>query len=246
MLKLISLNIEEDKHYDLVLGFLHREQPEVVCLQEVPETFLPMLIEQGYICSFAPMFTSKYIAEKTLIGVAIVSKIPFVKTVNYYYQNQPAIRQNEMHKYIIGKSYACLGAHFTLHGVKYDIFTTHLPVTPHGKADEEQIIATEKMLALLAEKDSHIICGDFNIPRNINHLYKNITKKYTDEIPLQYKSSLDQNLHRLGNQTLDDPIFEKYMVDYIFTQSPYKATDVRLEFGVSDHSAVVAIISKED
>ena len=37
-LKLISLNIEGDKHIPQVLAFFKREQPEIICLQEV---FLP-------------------------------------------------------------------------------------------------------------------------------------------------------------------------------------------------------------
>lgn len=44
---------------------------------------------------------------------------------------------------------------------------------------------------------------------------------------------------------IDQPIFEEYMVDYIFTQSPYWADNVKLKFGVSDHAAVIAEINVE-
>jgi endonuclease/exonuclease/phosphatase family metal-dependent hydrolase len=67
---------------------------------------------------------------------------------------------------------------------------------------------------------------------------------YQDEIPKHYQSSLDRNLHRLGKVKLDQPIFDKFMVDYIFAKPEYEVTGERLEFGVSDHAAVVAHIVK--
>ena len=81
------------------------------------------------------------------------------------------------------------------------------------------------------------------MPRGHNKLYEVITQKYTDTIPRHYRSSLDRNLHRLGKKTdLNQPIFDAYMVDYIFTQPPFEASDIHLEFGVSDHAAVIGNI----
>lgn len=245
MLKLISVNIEEDRHYDLVINFLQKENPDVVCLQEVPETFLETLVKHGYTCSFAKMFSAEHVANNTSVGVAIASKTPHIKSVNYYYHNIPEPRQHNVNKLTTEMAYVYLSAKLTHDGEEYDIRTTHPPVTRYGVSDKEQEIAIEKLLTLLKLDNPHVICGDFNIPRNINHLYNNFIINYTDAIPLKYKSSLDQNIHKFGNVVLDDLIFEKYMVDYVFTQSPYKATDVRLEFGISDHAAIVAMISKD-
>src|SRR3989338_3132306 len=36
-MKLISINIELNKHYETVLSFLKKEKPDVVCLQELLE-----------------------------------------------------------------------------------------------------------------------------------------------------------------------------------------------------------------
>ena len=89
------------------------------------------------------------------------------------------------------------------------------------------------------------MCGDFNIPRHYNPLYDELTKYYVDNIPLSYISSLDPTLHYAGSHPDKKMLFDSYMVDYIFTQTPYTATDVRLEFSISDHAGVVAHISKE-
>ncbi len=83
------------------------------------------------------------------------------------------------------------------------------------------------------------------MPRGYNTNYTQFCAHYTDEIPNTYTSSLDRTLHRLGSRSdLNAPIFDIYMVDYIFSQPPYRVTDVSLMFGVSDHAAVQAQISK--
>jgi hypothetical protein len=45
-MKVISLNIEGNKHYELVLPFLHTENPDVICLQEVLEDDVNMFFSE--------------------------------------------------------------------------------------------------------------------------------------------------------------------------------------------------------
>jgi hypothetical protein len=77
--------------------------------------------------------------------------------------------------------------------------------------------------------------GDFNAPRG-KEIFSIFTEKLKDNIPLNYETSLDENLHRAGKLT--------YMVDGCFTTPEYVASDVELRFGVSDHAAVLATITK--
>ena len=44
VLKLLSLNIERDKHLPKVVVLLKKEKPEVICLQEVQEPDFEMLM----------------------------------------------------------------------------------------------------------------------------------------------------------------------------------------------------------
>jgi len=55
-LKLVSLNIEGSKHLDLVLSFLEREAPDVVCVQELFESDAPLFESRlGMEHAFAPI-----------------------------------------------------------------------------------------------------------------------------------------------------------------------------------------------
>ena len=61
-LKLISINIEMDRHLDLIQSFLKKEKPDVVCLQEVLKSDFPKLGEKfGMTGVFANM--GKYCLE---------------------------------------------------------------------------------------------------------------------------------------------------------------------------------------
>lgn len=244
IMKLISVNIEDFKHEQTVFDFLSKEDADVVCLQEFPEVWSKKLKTLGYHVSFAPMCL-RSTDPRSLSGLAFASKSPHQTKSHYYYKSaeeitvyRSRIQETIAHPVIIGT---------VVHkDTTYIIATTHMIVTLDGKEDEQQRVGMEKLLSILAAQPPHIVCGDFNMPRGHNTLYELVTEKYTDAIPPTYRSSLDKSLHRLGDAThLDQPIFDEYMVDYIFTQKPYTASDVRLEFGISDHAAVVAIVLKE-
>ncbi len=61
---------------------------------------------------------------------------------------------------------------------------------------------------------------------------------YTDNIPSCYTTSIDPHLHRAGALDL--------LVDVLFTTPKYRASDVRLVSGLSDHMAVAGNIEKID
>ena len=242
MLKLISVNIEKNRHYNTVLPFLDEENADVVCLQEVPEEFSRELGKLGYKTSFAPMSIDDI---DTTIGIMFASKLPYnSKTVYYHGSADTVVKYGESRKDKTGSNAYILATVSTLEN-NFLIATTHMTDTKDGHEDYFQTKCTANLLDALSKEKPHLICGDFNMPRGYNSLYEKMTATYTDNIPPKYKSSLDKNLHRLGDKVVDQPIFDEYMVDYIFTQPPYKAKDVRLEFGISDHAAVIATITNE-
>jgi len=245
MLKMISLNIEGNLHYSTVVPFLKNEQADVLCLQEIPESFTLQLQELGYHVAFAPMCQKVLNGTVEIIGVAIASKTPFTSYTVYYHQSRENIvpYDNGTPETTLALPYVF--ADITHMDQVYSFATTHMIDTGNGKENPFQIAAMERMLMLLRAESPHCLCGDFNMPRGFNSLYEVVTKDYTDAVPHTYQSSLDKNLHRLGNKTLTEPIFEKFMVDYIFTREEYTATDVHLVFGVSDHAAVVGYITKK-
>jgi endonuclease/exonuclease/phosphatase family metal-dependent hydrolase len=245
MLKLITLNIERKKHYERVLALLGRENPDVVCLQEVPEKFSIHLQKLGYQTTFAPMSIRNIDSVKVTIGIMFASKLQYSCRTEYYHKISPTVLEYDATNRVATEAFAYLIATIHTPDNTFNIATTHLMDTRDGHKNSFQIKGVECLLETLSNEEPHLICGDFNMPRGYNSLYEKMTNRYTDTIPPEYKSSLDRDLHRYGDKQLAQPIFDEYMVDYIFTRSPYKAENVRLEFGVSDHAAVIANIYKE-
>ena len=245
MLKLISVNMEGEKHFPRILNLIKTETPDVVCLQECPESFQLNLHSLGYQTSFLPMQRQIQNDVEYTEGLTFASKLPFSSIHKYYYQPDrvlpfqpvPTPKPLMHHGYILGT---------IMHdSVEYHLATTHIMITPDGLPTEHQTQGVKKLMTQVVTEKPHVLCGDFNIPRGFNPLYEELTKVYTDMIPKEYSSSLDQNLHRLGKtQNLNAPIFDIYMVDYLFSKPEYTVSNVRLQFGVSDHAAIVATISK--
>ncbi|MBY0537894.1 endonuclease/exonuclease/phosphatase family protein [Patescibacteria group bacterium] len=247
MLKLISVNMEGEKHFPRILSLIHSENPDIICFQECPESFKNNLHNLGYRSDFLPMRYCIQNDVEYIEGLVFASKLQFASIHKYYYQPDydlpkqpiPTPKPSMHHGYIL--------ATLEHNGQLYHIATTHVMWTPDGMPTEHQTQGVKKLLSLLQSEKAHIICGDFNMPRNVNPLYEEIVKNYTDTIPPEYMSSLDPTLHRLAKvQDLNAPIFDRYMVDYLFSKPDFAVTGVRLQFGISDHAAIVATIAKID
>jgi endonuclease/exonuclease/phosphatase family metal-dependent hydrolase len=138
-----------------------------------------------------------------------------------------------------------LGVRTIVNDAEYLVYTTHFTWTEDGETpSQEQIESMNALLTHTQTLEPHLLCGDFNIPRNINYLYKNLVGEYVDNIPAQYVSSLDKDLHRLKDNMEKKRVLDTFMVDYVFSQHPYKVSDVRLEFDLSDHAAVVGTVTR--
>ena len=244
MLKLITLNIEMNKHYQRFLPFLDEEAPDVVCLQEAPESALSYLRERGFVTVFAPMIIKELNGVQEKVGVVLATKLPFSTQKVYYHGVEEKLALSNGKDDAKISAFVYLLADIEFGNTSYQIATTHMADTNDGHEDDFQIMVMNKLLSSLSKEESHCLCGDLNMPRGFNTLYDDVTKIYHDAIPKHYQSSLDKNLHKSGNKKLDQPIFDCYMVDYVFTQSPYEAKVEKMQFGVSDHAGVVAYIGK--
>jgi endonuclease/exonuclease/phosphatase family metal-dependent hydrolase len=240
-MKLISLNLEGKRHLDTALPFLDAEAADVLCLMEASQDLEPWLTEQGYFVTFAPMVIRTQDGRQFPDGVMLASKEEHTAEVFYYHQATPEIthynkedkRETIAHPVI----FASIG--------EQHIATTHFTWNPVGEtADENQTTDLAKLLAYLQTKPAHVLCGDFNIPRHHNRLYEELLKHYADMIPASYASSLDAKYHRAGADPELQKLFRDFMVDYVLTQPPYEASDVRLQFDVSDHAAVIATVTR--
>jgi endonuclease/exonuclease/phosphatase family metal-dependent hydrolase len=117
----------------------------------------------------------------------------------------------------------------------YHIMTTHFTWSPGGTSTPEQKEHATSLVNTFSEKTTNtIFCGDFNAPRG-GETFQILASRWKDNIPLNYTTSLDQNLHKGGKLQL--------MVDGLFSDPEVQFSSVRLQDGVSDHMAIVAEVS---
>jgi endonuclease/exonuclease/phosphatase family metal-dependent hydrolase len=245
-IKLISLNIERSKHLDLVMPFLEREKPDVVCLQEIMERDVP-LFEKALDgkCFFSVNTRHQADGNPGVMGCGILSRLSAHSfTEDWYVRNSEEIptfdftNANTKHA---TENHAVLSCTVEVGSVAYKIATTHFTWTPDGKPDEYQREDLKKFLPILDSLGEFVLCGDFNAPRG-GEIFSALSGRYKDNIPAGYNSSLDPDLHRIGKTKPHE--LDGKMVDGLFTTEEYQASDVRLEFGVSDHAAIIASIVK--
>lgn len=229
-----------DKHLARVLPFLEREQADVVCLQEIFEKdmglFEKTLGMSGHFEAVSVVDISyvngvlgpdEELAQKGPQGVGFFTKLPVRLAGVTYYHGKPG----EITKHSVDYSRFLLWREVEKEGTLFTIGTTHFTWTPDGNTSEEQTEDAQKLFGILGEFPEIAFCGDFNAPRG-REIWGAIAKRYKDNIPPEYISSVDPLLHRAKQLEV--------MVDGLFTTPGYRASDVKLVEGVSDHKAVVS------
>ncbi len=235
--KIISVNIEKDKHHDKVLPFLLHEQPDIVCMQEInssdAERYQYELAMQGV---FAPMTLepSNYIVGAFHVqGVAIFSRhrVLRIQTLLYAgYKNRIPFYVNRDPKTY---NHVLLSCDIEKDGGIWTIATTHFTWTKGGQPDAVQRKNLASMLRELKKLPDVVLCGDFNAPRG-REIFDRLAKKYKDNIPSEITTTIDPILHRAPDL--------QYVVDGLFTSEKYSVGDVRAEIGISDHKAIVGTV----
>ena len=250
-LKLISLNIELDRHLDTVLPFLRRERADVVGLQEVFEKdfrdlevgigmkglFVPTCIPDvervmdGDATGEGRLVVNEALLKRGPEGIALFTSLPVRASRVDYYHGGPG----EVPRWSRGQNRILLSAVLEKSGKTYTIGTAHFTWTPDGEPSEEQTRDMKLLLTTLAHFPDIVFCGDFNAPRG-GKMWEELAGRYADNIPASYRSSLDPKLHRVKGL--------ERMVDGLFSTPEYCVSDVKLVQGVSDHKAVVGFVGR--
>lgn len=241
MIKLISLNIEGDRHLPEVMEFLKREKADVICLQEVLKDNITDLVAQtGYKVNFVPMTK---VEEPTIwaqnvkgeVGIAILTKMKTIKNgFKYYFGGDGEVPIFEIDDFS-NVWRVLLWVEVEKESKKYVIVNTHFTWTPKGQSDDKQRRDIKNLFKILDQVKEFVICGDFNAPRG-GKIWGELAKKYKDNIPANVKSTLDLEYHRVPGLNL--------VVDGLFSTLEYKVGDVKVISGVSDHMAVAAEVRK--
>jgi len=245
-MKLISLNIEVGLHNEKVLEFLKKEKADVVCLQELLDEDFELYKKELEMEGFRQIWHYQNKVRTTyleLIGkkdsIAIFAK-NIVDHGSTFFIGKEENLFKKYDEYIANEEFQNNGAFLWVDiknadGKIFKFITTHLPVTKDGEVTPFQLEVIDALLKELGKIEGFVLCGDTNAPRG-KESFGRLAEKYKDNIPNEYKTSIDQNLHRVKGL--------QYMVDGLFTTPNYIASNVKLIDGVSDHMAIVAEIDK--
>ncbi len=239
-LKLVCLNIEKDKHLDRILPFLSERIPDIFCVQELYESSIPVIPAalSGASCCFAPMTRRGRETPPQIQGSGIFSRVPVRAQRALYYKipspQLPESVQGDPSTYVKDDRMVIV-CEVEKDGEIFRIATTHFTWTPDGNPSEAQRVDMKSLLNILDTMREFVLAGDFNTPR-CGEMFAELSTRYKDDIPMQYTSSLDPDLHRAG------PL-EK-MVDGIFSTPAYTVSKVEMVAGLSDHCALIATVAR--
>lgn len=228
-LKVITLNIECDRHLKKVIPFLKSESPDVVCLQEVFEYTVPTIKKElgleGY---FFPLDFIKdfYESQKNQMrGILFLTNKCIVDFSHFVYFCDEDIKSN----------YAASICTLEYKKEKYNVLNTHFIWTADGKQDARQIEAWAKLAKKLKIIKNFAFCGDFNTGRNWNKLFPEFCKVMKDNLPKEITNTLDTKHHRSSRLIR--------VVDNIFSSGNHVINNVRIVDDISDHVAIIGELS---
>ncbi len=234
-MKLISLNIEQGKHFNKHKQFLLNQKPDILCLQELPEKDIKRykkLLNFNFVI-FEPKIILKKDDNIYKEGTAIFSKIkPFMSKTKFI------LKHPNKNKYSIE------GIHDTYYW-KVLIITINIGVKKinianiHGIDTERGDVSTPKQLQyfknlikILKPTKNLILVGDSNAPRGYE-AFSIMEEKLKDNIPKKYTTSIDNKIHRAGFKNL------QYVIDILFTKGDIKILNTKYQNGLSDHFGLI-------
>jgi endonuclease/exonuclease/phosphatase (EEP) superfamily protein YafD len=233
-LKIVSLNIEKDKHFDRIIPFLKEQRPDALLLQEIFSKDIPLFEERlGMKSQFVPI---KIILREGAVypfGLATFSSLPMANYSFYYRgteENPPVGPEGEP----LNTARAALVSEVSKNNQTFRLINTHFTWTPDGQPSDLQYEDLPKLLRLLAQFPDFILCGDLNAPRG-RPIFDKIASLYKDNIPLPITTTIDKNLHRAGDLQL--------VVDCLFSTATYKVENVQVFENLSDHCAISGNVS---
>jgi endonuclease/exonuclease/phosphatase family metal-dependent hydrolase len=234
-IKLLTLNIQEDRHLDRVCAAIAEHRPDIVCLQEVLEPACARLAATGpYDVRFASSGRLPKHGEEYNWGVAVLSRVPVRSQTASYYADDLQFRvlrePNDPRRVVVVTE-------LEHQGQPYRIATTHFTWSPDGQINEAQRADFSRLEQVLAPYPDYLLCGDFNAPRGREMFSKFVDQLgLIDHLPTDVTSTLDPQFHRAPSL--------KLVVDTIFSTRHYRLTDVRVLEGISDHKGIVALVDR--
>lgn len=237
-IKLISLNIEGDRHLNCCIPFIKNEHADIVCLQEVFEKDVEFIKKELQMHGeYEPLQIVKNQSGENPWGLLTLTRMETRQVKSAFYVKNTSDHTLPIHDVSNIKANRKILITEVIKDAKpFKIINTHFTWSPKGEPTELQYEHLNTMLKLLDAQKEFVICGDFNAPRG-RAIWELLSARYTDNIPEHIKTTIDQTLHKVPGL--------QYVVDGMFSTHEYKVTDVTIKDGVSDHMAVVSTIGRK-
>lgn len=238
-LKLLTLNIEQDRHLDRVAQTIATHLPDIVCLQEVFEKDCAKLAAVGgyqvkyAISTLMPEGKAGNTSPRSW-GVAVLTRVQLINQTVAYYSDDPRIRifnaPNDPRRMVVMTE-------LQHEGRFYRSGTTHFTWSMAGATTEEQLADFARLKRVLLPYSDYVLCGDFNAPRG-GELFARFTDELglIDHLPPNVTTTIDPQFHYAGALEL--------AVDTIFSTPEYSVTDVQVLEGISDHKGILARVAR--
>lgn len=237
VLKVVTLNIEGNKHLERALPFLVSQNADVVCLQEVFGVDIVTIsealgMEYHYVPTMHVSAENKYnIPTRGDWGVALLTKLPHQPFDHHFYKGTGTIPEfvepNSGDRVVVT-------AQVTKGDLHFFVATTHFTWSGKGEVHPEQLADFAQLAKIVAQFPPHILCGDFNAPRG-GEMFSHFLEMYKDAMPQDVKTTIDGSLHYAGALEL--------VVDTFFYTPPVSAKVTLVTEGVSDHKGVTAEVT---
>lgn len=225
--------------FEDILDFICKEEPDVVLLQEVFEGSLERIGNAlGGQIVFSRMsclsLTDKE-EEAEDWGIAIGSKHHFFDIREDYYHGD----KNDSNLLVLNgglwSAASLLQAQLKVGSARFNFGTTQFTWVRGAEPSDEQLRDFARLDAILEECPDLVLTGDFNSPRGYP-IFDSLAKRYRDNIPPEVETTLDAGVR--------PRITWEYVVDGFFTSEHYRASEVRLVQGLSDHQGILAEVQR--
>jgi endonuclease/exonuclease/phosphatase family metal-dependent hydrolase len=257
-LKVMTLNVGRLFHsYPAAcIEFVLRPEWDMICLQDLPRYVVddPRFKARWPVRHYVPMANHFMRGNiRVHVGIGIFSMLPFLSASAHAYWGHlsPVLDLDGVQVDVEGnasptdlarlretESRLAIFVEIDARKVPFKIGTTLGPWTPSGQVDEHQRAAIQSLISIVQTQGSLVMAGDFNAARG-GEIYGMLTRQdaLVDCIPSEIIKTRD------FGPAADKP---NLVVDYFLKRGEiYQVSGVATYFGVSDHCALSATITRK-
>lgn len=232
-MKIVSLNIEGDRHLERWPDPVKDFAPTIVCLQEVFRANLDEIAKllEMQLVAFAPSLRVENENDYGISPLGVWGPAVFalpnleVLATSHYYAGDENVKT-------FGKpndaSRAVIVSSVEENGVRFTVANTHFTWSPGGSSTDEQLRDAKALREILAGYPDYVLVGDLNAPRD-GKTFAYLREGLIDHIPATVTTTIDPKLHYAGALQL--------VVDAVLSTHEYSA-QVSVRDGLSDHQGL--------